>query len=278
VSVWHEIENDIVQALEQLTEGGSPLLATVKGYTARDRKSLEAAIGRELMPAAYVSVTHRTSSDKSSRRAGSAAISVILAVRSLRDDDEARIGSDKVTGIYELSEQAALALQVLIIATDRRLLLVDERRVGGEEGTVIWEQRYECRRISEANAPTFGGVELAGTDSNVHVELGSLKRAKSSFSFPGIDGVFERDLGLRQRVIKWRGQLRAADDSALNGIESTIEQEIQESQVKVMVDSWGRSYASCVMDAFIRCGPRCKDELTGQALQDFEIEFTQLNQ
>ncbi|MHC4445641.1 MAG: hypothetical protein ACYTBZ_01515 [Planctomycetota bacterium] len=277
MSSWETIENEIVVAIAGLTEGGSVLFSTVKGYTVRDRKVLTAAIGRELLPAAYVLARGRASGEKAHRRAGVSEFGVLLATRSLRADSEGRTGADDVVGMFDLAEEVASALQDLVVDTDGELLLVDERLIGGDEGTVLCEQDYEVRRQSELISPTFGGTALAGAASKVHVELGALSHASSLFSFPGVDGVFQRNLGVRERSIKWRGQLRAASDSALNTIESGIEQEVRVGEAKTMVDSWGRSHQECVLNSFIRNGRRGRDELTGQALQGFEIEFTQLD-
>jgi hypothetical protein len=97
----------------------------------------------------------------------------------------------------------------------------------------------------------------------VHVDVKERRRAASLFSFPGIDGVFERNLGLREQPIVWRGQLRAADDAALNALEAAMESEIANGQEKTMVDPWGRSYASCVVKAFRRAGSRRRDHPPG---------------
>jgi hypothetical protein len=276
VSAWETIENTIVQTLSALTLSGQPLLSTVKAVTSRDRKVLSETIQRERMPVAYVMAVGREDGDKASRRAGFPAFSVLLGSRSHRSDDDARGDGAGVAGVFTISEAVIAALQDLLISSDRRLLLVDERPFGGESGTMLWEQRYELRRQSELVAPTFGGVALAGAISFVQVELGSLHLAVSSFSFPGIDGVFQRHLGVRERPIVWRGQLRAANDSALNTIETAIEDELRGGVEKTMVDAWGRSHELCVMKAFHRRGVRRRDELSGQALQDFEIEFAQL--
>lgn len=278
MSVWETIEDAVVQELAGLMQGGSALLATVKGHTPRDRKVLVGAISRERLPAGYVIATSRDSGGKEARRAGSALFSVLLAAGSLRSDDEARTGADDVTGIFTLAEAAVEALQDLTVDSDRKLLLIDERPAGGDEGLVVWEQRYEVRRQSETVAPEFGGVILAGSPSEVHVELKPVRRATSSFSFPGIDGVFERSLGARERAILWRGQLRSFDDTSLNSVESAIEQEVLTGEEKTMTDSWSRSYDFCVAESFERIGPRRRDELTGMALQDFQLEFTQLSQ
>lgn len=276
MSVWEMIEDAVVQALEQLSSGGSSLFATVKGRTSRERKQLIAALGRERLPAAYVITRGRESGDKTFRRSGSPTLSVLLGQRSLRSDHEVRAGSDEVTGIYELSEQVVVALQDQVVAWDRRLLLVDEQPAGGDEGTIIWEQRYEVRRLASIAAPTFGGVELAGTDSEVVVEVNELQHASSLFSFPGVDGVFRRGLGARERRIVWRGQMRAASNSILNAREQGIEELVRSGEAATMTDACGRSYPSCAVKAYRRCSPRQRDELSEESLQDFEIEFTQL--
>ncbi len=276
MTAWGTIESGVVQRLAALTLSGAPLLAVAKGATSRERRVVLAALGRERMPAAYVMATAREDGEKATRRAGSAAISVLLASRSERSDDEARNGGAGVTGVYTLSEEVSKSLQDFIVGGDRILLLVDERPVGGDEGSVVWEQRYEVRRLAELTAPTFGGVVLTGADSEVHVEVGELRRAASAFSFPGIDGVFERYQGVRERPITWRGQLRAVNDAGLNAIEAAIEDELRGGGEKTMVDSWGRTHELCVMKHFQRRGQRLRDELSGEALQDFEIVFEQL--
>jgi hypothetical protein len=277
MSTWETIESEVVQTLAGLMSGPSALLVTVKGRSIRSSKALITELQRERLPAAYVVVTGRDASDKAFRRAGSPMLSVFLAARSLRHEDDARTGAADVEGVFSLSEEASAALAALTIGQDRRLLLADERATVGEDGLNVWEQRYEIRRLSELTAPTFGGVPLAGADSEVHVEVGPLQRASSTFSFPGIDGVFSRHLGTRDRAIRWRGQLRADDDGGLNALEAAIEDALRDGTSQTMVDAWGRPHDACVLNAFDRRGPRQRDALTGQALQDFEIVFTQMD-
>ena len=272
MSSWETIEQAVVTVLD-----GVSLLETVAGRSAQDRTLLTAAIVRERMPAAYVIATGREGSDQAYHRPGSPAIHVWLAARSHRNEDDARVGAVDVTGVFDLAEQAAGALQDLMIGADLRLLLIDERSIHSADGLTIWEQRYEVRRQSETTAPTFGGVAVAGADGVVQVELGELRRATSSFSFPGIDGVFEHSLGVRERPIVWSGQLRASSDSALNAIESAIEDEVHSGEAKTLVDAWGRTHDSCAARTFRRRGPRQRDALSGEALQDFELTFVQLN-
>jgi hypothetical protein len=262
--------------LRTVTIEGQPVLAAVQGYGRRDRKSAMAALERERMPAAYVSVIERSGGDKDYRRPGRTRLSVLLAERSERAAADARIGGVDCVGIYAVSELAAVALQDMEVGTGLRLLLLDDQAVGGVDGFLIREQRYEVHRIGQRATPTFGEMALAGAESEVSVELGKLQRATSVFSFPGVDGVFERHMGTRGRSIIWQGQLRAEDDTAMNALEAGIEAEIERGQSKEMTDTFGRHYAACTLRSFERTGARKADELNGQVLQDFSLQFEQL--
>lgn len=278
MSVWQSMEDAIVTALAELVEGGKPMLATVRGRTWRDRKVAVSALLRERLPAAYVSVAGRDGGHKDYRRPGHLQVSVLYASRSERSDDEARLGGPESAGVLAIAESAGTALQDLDLGNNRRLLLVDERSGGGEDGTALWEQRCEVRRQSSSSAPTFGGSALAGSSSEVEVEIGEMKRVSSTFAFPGVDGVFERFAGTRERPIIWRGQLRADDNSALSAMEEEMEQRVREAAPRSLIDPWGRLFACCVATSVRRIGPRGADELTGEALQDFEMHFVQLAQ
>lgn len=275
---WHDIEDAVAGALSALFEAGVPLLATVRARTARERKVTLASLARERFPAAYVAVSGRDSGDKDHRRAGLALLTVVYACRSERQDDEARRGGSDVVGVLTIVQAAAMALQDLALPGGRRLLLIDEHAVGGEEGSALWEQRYEVRRESGSLVPRFGGIDVGGADSRVEVCVGELRRAVSLFAFPGVDGVFERFAGTRERSIVWRGQLRAADDAALNAIEEGLEDLVRRAEVNSVRDSWSRTFDHCVARSYRRVGARGCDDLTGQAVQAFELEFVQLSQ
>jgi len=244
----------------------------VTARTVRDRKVVAAAIGRERLPAAWVMLTGR---EENSGEAGGVQLSVLLATRGLRDDGEVRIGGEGVRGMWTVAQAVANALHDAAV-NGWRLTLGGERPAGGEEGTILWEQRYLVARSASESAPTFGGVALAGASSRIAVEVGALHRASESFSFPGVDGLFERYLGVRERPIVWRGRLRAADDEALNAIEDAIESEIRAGRCATMADPAGRSFESCVVKSLKRRGSRTRDELTNEPVQDVEIEFAQL--
>lgn len=272
MSDWSTIESEVVAVLAGLTVGSEPLLATVAARTVRDRKVAAAAIGRERTPAAWVMLTGR---EETSRDAGCVQLSVLLATRSLRDDGEARVDGLGVRGMWAVAQAAASALHDVVVS-GWRLTLSGEKPAGGEEGTVLWEQRYLVARSISQSPPTFGGIALAGEGSRITVEAGTLNRASESFSFPGIDGAFERFLGVRERPIVWRGRLKAVDDETLNAIEGAIEGEIRAGRCATIVDAAGRSFESCIVKALKRRGSRMRDELTNEPVQDVEIEFAQL--
>lgn len=276
MSGWIEIETGMVSALQALTEGGRPLLATVSGYALRERRGLYAAIGRERMPAAYVMAGGRGRSEGEPPRPGAVEATVLIAQRNERVDSEARIGGVDTVGLFTLAERVACAVHELRVGHDRLALLLDEAAVGGEAGLQLWEQRYEVRYGSAWAAPLFDGAALAGVESRVHVDVGELRVAVSAFSFPGVDGVFERVQGARERTITWRGQLRAASAAALNAIEADIEESVRSGRPAVMTDECGREFFPCAARAFKRRGRRGGDELNGRVIQDFELIFVQL--
>ncbi len=160
--------------------------------------------------------------------------------------------------------------------TDRRLVALDEQASSADATGVVYEQRYAVDRVNTLSPPTFDGVALAGAESIVEVGIGATSVDVQSFAFPGIDGVFRNHLGTRMREINWAGQLRAADDTALNTIESVIEAAVARAGAFTMTDSFNRSFAECVCDRFVRRGPRRRHPVSGMALQGFELRFVQL--
>ncbi|HSW46489.1 MAG TPA: hypothetical protein VLM89_13055 [Phycisphaerae bacterium] len=276
MSDYSAIESEIVDVLAGLVVGDGPLLATVTARSARDRRELADEIQREAMPAAYVVLAGRQAGDVDSLEAGAVRVSVLLAERSLRGGAEVRVGGPGVRGAWTVSQQVAQSLQGSLLDDTWRPALVDERPAGGDEGTVVWEQRYEARRVGGTAMPTFDGAAIAGTTGVLSIEIGELKRASQTFAFPGVDGVFERLIGMRERVILWRGQLRTANDESMNVIEAAIEDEVRSGRVATMVDPHGRPFDQCVVKGLRHRGSRRRDELTGEVVQDVEIEFAQL--
>ena len=276
MGAWSAMEAGTVSVLAGLTGGGQPLLATVKGHTWDERRQLISAIERERMAAAYVMAAGREESDRTHRRAGEPTCTILYASRSERAVDEARIGGAGVVGVLTIAEAAAARLQDLDLGEGRRLLLVDERPLHSEPGMALWEQRYEVRLAGGTIPILFGGRAVLGERSEAVVEIGPLARASSRFAFPGVDGVFERFGGTRERTIVWRGQLRAEDDQAMTVLEEGLEALVGEGLVDAVGDPAGRWFQNCVPESFKRRGGRRRDAFNGETLQDFEMEVVQL--
>jgi hypothetical protein len=203
-------------------------------------------------------------------------LSVYLMSSNLRGGDDPRLGDSASAGAFEVWQEVSIALDQSFVDTDRRLHLVDEQLIDADETTVVHVQRYFINRVLSTTAPTYDGAAIAGLTSRVEVEVGLLEPAALSFSFPGVDGLYRRTLGVRGRLVYWRGMLRAANDSALTAIEDEIERLVVVGSAADVVDGVGRTYSDCVPDVFERDGARGRHPLTGEAVQLFSLRFTQL--
>lgn len=272
-----DLESAVVSLIAGITSGGSPAFQSVEGFSDGDRRAGVAQVRRRLAPAALVVFGGRVRSDVAESVVGVPKLTVLIAAANLRGGDDPRSGDGTALGGFDLLALVMTALDGTIVDTDRRLSALDEQVVAADETSVVYEQLYLVDRITELSSPTFNGQVLAGSDSLVNVIVGELSADTVAFAFPGIDGVFRHHLGTRGRPIRWRGQLRASDDSGLSTIESTIEAMVANPNSFDMVDSWSRTFADCTADRFVRTGPRRRHPVSGYALQPFEIHFTQLN-
>ena len=270
-----DIESAVIGLIQAIQVSSADLFAEVKGFSNTAARDVVAGLRRELKPAAYVVYDGRAPGDAFSVPA-EPKLSVFTIVESLRGGDEPRAGSALQSGGFDVLGELFTALAGSTIVTDRQLAFVDERLTAANDTSVIYEQRYSVLKLATTTAPTFGGSAICGSSSIVRVTIGDTQMEAQRFSFPGIDGEFQHALGLQGRPIVWSGQLRAASDSALSTIETTIEGLLAGSQPADIVDGFGRTFADCVLNRFVRKGPRRKHTIDGQALQDFELHFAQV--
>ncbi len=270
-----DIESSVIGLIQAIQVSSADLFAEVKGFSNTAARDVVAGLRRELKPAAYVVYDGRASSDAFSVPA-EPKLSVFTIVESLRGGDEPRAGSALQSGGFDVLGELFTALAGSTIVIDRQLAFVDERVTAANDTSVIYEQRNSVLKLATTTAPTFGGSAICGSSSIVRVTIGDTQMEAQRFAFPGIDGEFQHALGLRGRPIVWSGQLRAASDSALSTIETTIEGLLAGSQPADIVDGFGRTFADCVLNRFVRKGPRRKHTIDGQALQDFELHFAQV--
>lgn len=271
-----DVATAILGLLSTMQSGGEDVFATVDVHQVGDRKTAVSAISRQLKPAAFVLYDGRSARALSAEMPGAASMTVLAAVENLRGQDTALTGDDSHLGALDVLERVVAGLDGAVVETDHRLILHDERQVAGDERAVVFEQRYRVERLAETSLPTFDGSAIAGDDSSVTVEVGGIRTESVEFGFPGIDGLYRHQTGTRGRKIRWLGRLVADDDSALNEIEAGLDDLVAEQVYATMVDSWGRNYAECTVDAFERQGARRRHPVTGAAVQAFELSFTQL--
>lgn len=272
-----DLETAVVGLIAGIQDGGSPVFRSVAGFSDPDRRRSLAHISGLVAPAALVIYAGRVRGDVSQSVVGAPKVTVLLRAENLRGGEDVRSGDGAAYGGFELLQLVMAVLDGTVVQTDRRLVALDEQVVVADATHAVYEQRYLIDRVAELQPPTFNSVALAGAGSLVTVIIGDAVGETASFAFPGIDGVFQHHLGMRGRSIRWKGQLRAAGDSGLNTIESILEAAVADPEAHDMVDSWSRTFGDCVLDRFVRQGPRERHPVTGYALQSFELHFTQLN-
>jgi hypothetical protein len=277
VSELGDIETAVRDLIANLEEGGTPIFRTVEGFSDGDRRRALAYIDGRPAPAALVMYAGRVKGDAGSAIIGSPKLTVLLRAENLRGGCDVRCGDGTASGGFQLLERVAEVLDEAAVLADRRLLLIDEQVASGDETHVVYEQRYAVERLSEVTQPTFNGQVLTGAESLVNVLVGEAVAESVSFGFPGIDGEFRHQLGLRGRPIRWAGQLRGVDNDALSAVEQSIEAAVADPRPHDLVDAFSRTFADCVLDRFVRRGPRQRHPVSGWALQPFELHFTQLS-
>jgi len=277
VSELGDLEAAVMGLISAIQSGGAPAFRSVVGFADADRRRTVARISGLAAPAAVVIYTGRVRTSMPGSVIGLPKVTVLLRAQNLRGRAAVRSGDTTALGAFDVLSLATATLDGAIVQTDRRLVALDEQTLTADETHVVYEQRYLVDRVAEATQPTFDGVVLAGANSAVNVVVGDATAETVSFAFPGIDGVFRHHLGMRDRAIGWTGQLRDVDDAALNTTEAAIEAAVANPGAFDMVDAWSRTFSDCTLDRFVRRGPRSRHPVTGEALQSFELQFTQLN-
>ncbi len=270
---WNAIDEHVTAALAGLQEGGRAVFAEVRCRPAMDKRALLAGLEHERLPAAWVVADSRGGTGS---EPGEPVFAVYLAAGSAREPAESLRGAADCLGTYQLSELAAQALHGLSLGERRVAVLQGEEPAGAGDRLAIWRQEYRVVAGVPLSAPTFVAVALAGTQSEVWTEVGEFRREAVRFSFPGIDGVFEHLVGVRERPITWHGRLRAASHWALNDLEAGLEATVRLAHADTLQDGFGRQFEACVPLGYRRKGARRLDPISGQVVQDFEMSFVQL--
>jgi phage gp37-like protein len=257
-----DLENAIVSRLAAATISGSPVFATVRGVSGGYRPVLRDAIRRERMPAAFVAFTDEPTAPEILIERLGAHFTVLVAAQMLRAESNPRLGDATALGAFTLMDKVRTQLDGYMPSTDIQLQSLAEKFVDADERVAIYELTYRAWPVA-FTALTFGGESIAGDDSRMRIEIGSVIAA----------GVEEE--GPRGRPIVWRGQIRAEDHEALNGIEEEIESAILARQSADVVDDGVRSFSDCLLAQYLRIGPRYVDPIDGAIFQRAELLFMQ---
>ncbi len=271
-----DIESAVGSLLEAIEVDASPLFSSVLAMAVVDRKSAVAAALDLQTPAVVFGFDGREKSAAGSGFPGNPRLLVYVVASNLRSADGARIGDVDGVGAFELMHETAVVLDGAVVAGDRRIVSIDDRVVLSNDRTIVFEQRWSVETIADVAVPTFDGVAIAGADSVVSTQVGTLKARSIAFGFPGIDGAFRHGLGNETRTIRWVGQLRADTHDGVGAIEIGVAELMGRGSVAVMNDSVGRTFERCAIDSFNRRGERYVHPLTGQVAQNFELDFVQL--
>lgn len=121
-------------------------------------------------------------------------------------------------------------------------------------------------------ATTLNGQALFD-ERSVEIEVGSLSRELIDRSVAGLDGVISIDLGLRGRVIRQKGILRARSKAELIDKIGSI-RDYMDGYVYTLIANSGERFDDVRIDAFKTTNERPSG--TGMAV-DYEINYTQLS-
>jgi hypothetical protein len=274
MSVLGDIESGVLSLIGAIQSGGDDAFATVGGAANGDRQAGLAALDRLVKPAALVVFADRGkagSGEKTNPR-----FEVWIGASSHRGGDEPRLGGTGVIGGFELAELVSQAMHRAIVATDHRVRFLSSETLAADTTTVTYRQQYEVAHLATTTPPTFDGIVIAGSGSDVEVVLGPFGAERVAFGFPGIRGSFVHDLGLRDRVITWAGILRAADQSAMNTLEAGLFGYAADPRGFDLADGFGRTQEEVVLEDFERTGSRGIDPINGEVIQPFVLTFRQL--
>lgn len=270
-----DLENAIVARLAAATISGSPVFATVRGVSGGYRPTLRDAIRRERMPAALVAFTDEPTAPETNAERLGAHFTVLVAAQMLRAGANPRLGDATALGAFTLMDKVRTQLDGYEPTADIQLQSLSEKFVEADDRVAIYELTYRAWPIYFA-ALTFAGAAIAGGDSRMALEVGPIEVEQAEFRFPGLAGVYRHALGVRARSIVWRGLLRAVDHDALNAIETGIEAVILSRQVGDVAADASRVFSDCVLDQYLRKGPRRMEANGAVVRQDAELQFSQL--
>jgi hypothetical protein len=277
MSALGDIENAMAARLATATIGGQLAFATAKGVSGGYRPVLREALRRERMPAAYVAFIDEPTAPETKPPVRGAHFIVLVAERVLRQESDPRHGDVGSPGTFALLEAARRRLDDYAPVPGLRLVNLHQKFVDADDRSAVYELLYRVWPVIDEGL-RFAGDALAGDDSRMSLEVGPIEFDTGKFRFPGLNGSYERPLGVKPREITWRGRIRAASHAAVNTIEAGIEKAVLAHAVgDVAAAASGRLFRNCLLNCYERQGPRRLDDDEQMVCQDAELLFLQQN-
>ncbi|HPF37338.1 MAG TPA: DUF1834 family protein [Phycisphaerae bacterium] len=265
-----DIESAIITRLSTATIAGQPAFATLAGAGGGNRPANRATIRRLRMPAALVSFVEAPLAPETRSEIRGARFSVLVADQSLRAASDPRQGDTTTSGVFALIDVARQKLDDFGVASGVRLVVVESRFIDADERVGIYELLYRAWPIDEVipTTPQFNGNEIAGTHSDLRVEIGAFRVV------PVDPEATPLTYTNTPRPIIWRGEIRASTHAQLTSLETNIESLIAARTIGTVDDVHDQSFDDCLIERYEREGPR---RIVGTLVaQSAEILFSQL--
>lgn len=268
------LEDALVGRLAEALIGGSPVFAAVRGMSGGYRSALRDSLRRERTPAAYVAFTDEPTAPETKTPVRGARFVVLVVAKTLRLEADPRHGDVDSLGAFALLEKARSQLDDYEALSGFRAVILHQKFLEADERIAVYELLYRLWPIIEAPL-TFGGQAVAGPDSRMALELGPLAIYHSDYGLTTLGRDYATAMYIRARSIVWRGQLRAADDSALNAIEANLNSLLLSQVQRDIEDGTGRTFTDCVLDKIVMDGSRRSSDDGALVVQDAELYFLQ---
>jgi len=146
MSELSDLETAVVALVRNITLGGAPAFATVRGFADPDRRRALSALARENSPAAFVLCTGRTRTGTGSKRVTRLSVSVLIGNRDLGGEDRVRLGDAGHPGSFQLLHSTMQALDGAVALAGRRLVATNEQIIAADDRFLVYEQRYYVER------------------------------------------------------------------------------------------------------------------------------------
>ena len=253
MSIWGDIENDLVTRLQSITHEASPVFNTVRGYMIAREDHFPQPILRERTPAGYVAV--RSMFYDPEYYDIVRYVSVYIAAKSLRSQDGARHDFNNAPGLFTLMQLTNAELDGTSVPGSYTAFLSGASVVSADANILVVRLTYSLF-TAYLSTITVDGNPLLEEHAVARIVVGSPTSRTADFVFPGSNGVLRQMLGTAPRPVDVRGILRASDEAGLVSREVQLEALARDWETHTVSDGSGLVLSDCVGKSYERtAGP-----------------------